>query len=363
MSYLDPKERVIDLQLTSYGKYLLSIGKLKPVFYAFFDDDVIYDGTYANVAENQSQIEPRIQEETPRFSAQAVFSARELEIFNKNPNIINDLIIGQDIANLKEEDKQKLLQKVKIQDEPEHSEVLLQPLGTTNTAYDYTPGWNVSFLKAPLSSSVTYLTISGSRGESYRAIPQLDVEIKYRIEAFSKEATMKDELLDTEAEYDGEVALAEAVSSRYIADTISFEDGSKIELKSDALILRLEESNTFFKKDNFDIELFEIETTNVVNGVEETTLIPLKFYNDRDLLIKDTQEEKFEDATAQKYLTFQIDKEIPLANICPLIKEDKKKQVFDSKIFNCTEVEFEDADESAMDRNLYLMDEEEDICE
>ena len=43
MSYLDPKEDVIDLKLTSYGKYLLSIGKLNPTFYAFFDDDVIYD--------------------------------------------------------------------------------------------------------------------------------------------------------------------------------------------------------------------------------------------------------------------------------------------------------------------------------
>ena len=45
MSYLDPKEQVIDLKLTSYGKYLLAIGKLKPTFYAFFDDglDIQYE--------------------------------------------------------------------------------------------------------------------------------------------------------------------------------------------------------------------------------------------------------------------------------------------------------------------------------
>ena len=50
MSYLDPKEQVIDLKLTSYGKYLLSIGKLNPVFYAFYDDDVVYDANYAGVS-------------------------------------------------------------------------------------------------------------------------------------------------------------------------------------------------------------------------------------------------------------------------------------------------------------------------
>tara|TARA_R110002110_G_scaffold217156_1_gene431162 strand:- start:701 stop:1777 length:1077 start_codon:yes stop_codon:yes gene_type:complete len=358
MSYLDPKERVIDLQLTSYGKYLLSIGKLQPTHYAFFDDDIIYDGTYADVGENQSQIEPRIQEETPRFSAQAVFSARELEIFNQNPNIINDLIIGQDLENLKEEDKQKILQKVKIQDGPEHSEVLLHPLGTTNTAYEYAPAWNAAFLKAPLSSSATYLITSGTRGESYHAIPQLDVEIKYRIEKFSKAAVLEDSLQPDENGYDGEVAVSEAASSMYISDTIFFEDGSKIDLKSDALILQIEESNTFFKKDNFDIEVFEIETVN-----KKENLIPLKFYNDKDLLVKDTEKEVFEKGTVQKYFRFQMDKEIPLSNICPLIKESKKKQVFTSNIFNCIEVDFNKEEGELEDRNLYLMEEEEDICE
>ena len=93
MSYLDPKERVIDLQLTSYGKYLLSTGKLNPAYYAFFDEDIIYDASYAGVdTEEQSAIEPRIQENTPRFSSQTVYSGRELEIFNGNPNIVNELL-------------------------------------------------------------------------------------------------------------------------------------------------------------------------------------------------------------------------------------------------------------------------------
>jgi len=43
MKFLDRKEQVLELSLTQYGKSLLSRGRLKPFYYAFFDDDLIYD--------------------------------------------------------------------------------------------------------------------------------------------------------------------------------------------------------------------------------------------------------------------------------------------------------------------------------
>ena len=43
MTFFNKKTDVIDIELTPYGRYLLSIGKLKPVFYEFADDDVLYD--------------------------------------------------------------------------------------------------------------------------------------------------------------------------------------------------------------------------------------------------------------------------------------------------------------------------------
>ena len=39
MLFLDKKEEVLDIKLTQFGKYKLSIGEFKPVYYAFFDDD------------------------------------------------------------------------------------------------------------------------------------------------------------------------------------------------------------------------------------------------------------------------------------------------------------------------------------
>ena len=48
MKFLNKKERVLDIQLTQYGKHLLSKGDFRPIHYAFFDDDVIYDRKYAS---------------------------------------------------------------------------------------------------------------------------------------------------------------------------------------------------------------------------------------------------------------------------------------------------------------------------
>jgi len=47
--FLNKKEQVIDFKLTNYGHYLLSVGELKPTYYAFYDDNVLYDGEHAGI--------------------------------------------------------------------------------------------------------------------------------------------------------------------------------------------------------------------------------------------------------------------------------------------------------------------------
>ena len=105
---------------------------------------------------------------------------------------------------------------------------------------------------------------------------------------------------------------------------IEFEDGSTIFLTDDALILRIEESNTFFEKENFDIECFEVL---IISGSEKLT--PLNFYGDSDLYSADFNNEGgFEPGTVEQYFTFEVDEEINPATICPLIVKDKTKNIF-----------------------------------
>jgi len=80
MSFMDKKQDVYDIKITPYGKKLLSQGKFKPEYYAFFDDDILYDFAHSNnitavsdigstqlSVEGQNDIQTRIKEETPYF--------------------------------------------------------------------------------------------------------------------------------------------------------------------------------------------------------------------------------------------------------------------------------------------------------
>ena len=66
MSFFNKKEEVLDIQLTQLGKYLLSKGKLKPVYYAFSDDEILYSTEYVNdgKVETKKETSERIQKET-----------------------------------------------------------------------------------------------------------------------------------------------------------------------------------------------------------------------------------------------------------------------------------------------------------
>ena len=74
MEFFNKKEEVIDLQLTQYGKHLLSMGRFKPVYYAFYDDGILYDSEYGGFTEAQNEAKNRIQNNTPNLKTQYVFN-------------------------------------------------------------------------------------------------------------------------------------------------------------------------------------------------------------------------------------------------------------------------------------------------
>ena len=66
MSFLNQKEQVIDLVLTKHGKQQISKGLFSPKFYAFVDDDILYDSSNASFTEEQNKTQERIISETPK---------------------------------------------------------------------------------------------------------------------------------------------------------------------------------------------------------------------------------------------------------------------------------------------------------
>ncbi len=82
MTFFNKKEDVLKIELTPYGRSLLSNGKLMPKYYAFFDDDIIYDANFAgDSTETQGAIKERILENTPRLKPQRDLVSPELQLF------------------------------------------------------------------------------------------------------------------------------------------------------------------------------------------------------------------------------------------------------------------------------------------
>lgn len=159
MSFFDSKEEVINIELTQYGKYLISKGKFKPKYYAFFDDDVLYDSQYCNFLENQNDSQERILNQTPYMKPHSVFSSVENRI-----NQMNEVIVAGDI---------------KINNNIENGTNLLPySLGTSDYNSDYLPCWNIDMLSGEIfNHSVNFVSSDNSSYTySFLKIPQINLK-------------------------------------------------------------------------------------------------------------------------------------------------------------------------------------------
>ena len=148
MSFFDSKEEVINIELTSYGKLLLSKGMLKPSYYSFHDDDILYDTAYVNNQNNSSTSEVRIQEETPYlkplYSFSSLKASLEKEIDQEN--------FIKSISNLD-------IYKV---------DYFNNSLGNSTISNLYSPAWKISNL------STQFISINTTFGNKNIKIPQFE---------------------------------------------------------------------------------------------------------------------------------------------------------------------------------------------
>ena len=108
MTFFDKKEEVMKVELTPYGRYLLSIGKLKPHSYRFFDDNIIYDSASGGFEEKQNEANHRIKHTTPNLKGNPNITGVEtnikkfeaVEVFAKDIRIVEELIINNKVFDV-----------------------------------------------------------------------------------------------------------------------------------------------------------------------------------------------------------------------------------------------------------------------
>ena len=185
MSFFDKKEEVIDLQLTPYGRHLLSQGKLKPAYYAFLDDDIIYDSAAAGFTESNHEVKERIINETP--------STKAITTMNSVETTINEFHVEeiQRATNMTIEGYQnEYLNSYKPLSDL-NSKFLQDTIGTSDPSKNKAPAWDVINLEGEIVKAARGVNSEVFSINSYvndidtptlvQNIPQIEVEIEYNI--------------------------------------------------------------------------------------------------------------------------------------------------------------------------------------
>ena len=227
--FLNKKEEVFDIKLTSYGKHLLGIGKFKPLYYAFYDDNIIYDAGYVNKNEVQNDVHKRIKEETQYIEGYTLFEELEKNINRDGIEEVNFFSIDVDpAAENPRKDIFKFDQAI--------GDAFLQ--GETQVA----PAWKVASLENDILSSSFTDELNNSR------IPQLYISASYELK-----------IMDAESYYEENFNSLEPRKFELVTD--SFFDEKVIFLQSDNPLIYIEELNTELLTKNFDIEVFEMASS------------------------------------------------------------------------------------------------------
>ena len=341
MTFFNKKEEVIDIELTQFGKYLLSKGRFKPEFYAFFDDDILYDAKFAGVTtEGQNQIESRIKDAL-RLKTQYAFSGIETEINRSVEEARTDAV--ENDALDRNAPPIKLMQP-----DADRSYASSAPLGNAKVGSDKAPAWRVHFLQGELSGSAV---LQFDTKLPTQPIPQLDVEVIY-------ETSVRTELESTE---------------EMLHQELVFEDGTFIHLEELPVILEVQELNSLKTNVEFEIEIFEVED-EVVNGAltGKEILNSLKFRKPIEKTYTITENNIYvpqpADASTRPpvdqtqvdyYLDIDVDSEIDQDVMCKLKPVDKTKGIFSNRKFQCPD-ETQQRQENIYTPNTVFEDECED---
>lgn len=258
MTFFNKKEQVFDIQLTQYGKHLLSKGKFNPEFYAFYDDDIVYDIDYMTPSNNAS-----LRTEKQNGSQKRIKNAAR-------PTLQYNLgLIGAETNHKSMEARDERM-------------ALATPLGNSSLATSSAPCWNVKFLLGKMSGSSNAYESSGSQVQN---IPQINAEITYEYDIQKKSGIINEEIILLEID---------EKNSRYSKDNFLIEI--------------------------FEVTHVSESSPSGYSRAREV-LRPLKYGLNTPTKLKEEQIE-IDEEDAEFFVSLSFDDQIPKSTLCPALYND-----------------------------------------
>lgn len=313
MKFLDKKEQVYDIKLTPHGKLTLSMGTFEPVYYAFFDENIIYDSQYAgSPLEEQNNIHKRIKEETAYLESQVRFSAGASGKLSAGAGLFDESFI------LLERDQNIYT-----------SDSFIGDARLLSADQQVAPAWKVIAMQGDITEvrahpSAALTTNTDERAKIEGNITQIDVTANYSLSPTSE---------------------PQRVSFENIRDTNStsriFSDGSAMVLESADPLFYVEELNTELLSENYDIEVFAVEDPDSA-GMSIRRL----FFKDRIPQVVDgmmvsptpqSNDQELDETSVEHYFTIEPDHMVDPKIACRRLNQFNSEDYLIELDFDCEE--------------------------
>lgn len=331
MTFFNTKEEVIDIELTPYGKHLLSEGKWKPAYYEFYDDDVLYDSAHAGVQEKQDETKVRIKE-TPRKKTQYSFEGAE----TRYKRFLKRVQEGGDAS-------------IPVLEQRKNFAMSSLPLGNSSVGSPYYPNISIKTLNGQISSSTQQQIelIDSTSPIKVKGLPSSLYQINMETQNYSLSLRAKNE---QEQEQEDDPFYVERIKEEFDLPE------ERVEVVRDGgyYLLDIAELGVELEKENFDIFLYEIKEDQ---DTGETVEAPLYFKKQQENIINNVYYEPSEmpehnllinEEYAEYYFDIMADKDIPNEILCKHLTIEEIKKLNTTKGYNirCQEVEGMSVDNS-----------------
>ena len=308
MSFFNKKEDVFHIELTPYGRYLMSIGKLKPHHYKFFDDDVVYDPYSGTVAteEKSNEAHERIVNETPKLKPNANVTGVETSIaILKNNGLTDETQSRFDPLD-------------------DNINYLQREIGTSkNNNKSITT--KVELFRGNLTSSSDFpmSKFLNSKNTKNLNIPQINIEVAYKFK------------IDSSENVEGKIYN----DGTYFSSP--YDNGDLYVVTPSDPIIRLKQENSLDHRENYEITAFIVASGSAGGEFYK----PLNFLHrpkriQNGMLVDEGPSSEEFDLTpdyVEYYFDLNVDNEIPQEDICATIGDLPVRNIYLDEKIECSD--------------------------